>query len=327
MSYVVGIDIASESFAVCLLDTSTHRKEFENAHPGFVACHDWLTELGVLATETLVVMEATGVYWEAVALFLHHQGYSVSVINPAQVKYFARSILQRGKSDEQDAELLAQFGQRMHPRLWEPPSAISEELQALMRHRDAYIAMLTQERNRLHALERSALRSERTIAVARRTIDFLRKQIKELDASFNDTIRRDDNWKRLLELLQTVPGIGLVTAAVLLTETGALAAFHSARQLTAYAGIAPIPYSSGTSVHKQPHISKIGNPRLRQAFYMAALSSVRFNPRVRTFYLRLVAKGKPKKVILIAIARKLLVWSFAICKSEQPFTPDYTLAS
>jgi len=322
----VGVDISSESFAVCVIDSGSHRNQFDNTESGFTACHSWMQKQGIVASEALAVLEATGVYWEALALYLHQQGYRVSVVNPAQVKYFARSILQRGKSDPQDAELLARFAASMNPRVWEPPSAISEELQTLMRQRDAYVAMLTQERNRLHALKRSAHQSKRAITISEQTIRFLQQQVKELDESFKDTISHDARWQKLLSLLQTVPGIGLVTAAVLLTETGALSAFHSARQLTAYAGIAPAPYSSGKTVLRQPHISKIGNPRLRRAFYMAALSSIRFNPAIRSFYNRLSAKGKPKKVVIVAIARKLLVWSFAICKSQEPFNPQYALA-
>ncbi len=329
MKHVLGIDIASETFVGSVvaneptLKNKSEATTFPNTSIGFSACVDWAKTLGVVPTETLVVVEATGVYWEALALFFHQHHFTVSVVNPAQVKYYAQSVLQRGKTDELDANLIARFGATMKPRTWEPPSAISEELQVLMRQRDAYISMLTQERNRLHSYERSGLPPQRAIAVSQKTIAFLQQQIKELETTFKNTITTDEHWKRMLELLQTIPGIGLVTAGILLTETQALETFHSPKQLTAYAGIAPAPYTSGKSVYRRSRISKIGNPRIRKAFYMAALSSIRFNPIMKTFYERLVARGKSKKLSLVAVARKLLVMCFAVCKSNQSFQPNY----
>lgn len=329
MKHILGIDIASETFvgSVVTNDPTPNNKSeaptFPNTSSGFSACVDWTNTLGVVPAETLVVVEATGVYWEALALFFHQHQFIVSVVNPAQVKYYAQSVLQRGKTDELDANLIARFGSTMNPRRWEPPSALSEELQVLMRQRDAYLTMLTQERNRLHSYERSGFPPQRAIAVSKKTIAFLEQQIKELETNFKNTISGDENWKHMLELLQTIPGIGLVTAGVLLTETQALETFHSSKQLTAFAGIAPAPYTSGKTVYRRSRISKIGNPRIRKAFYMAALSSIRFNPIMKTFYERLVARGKSKKLSLVAVARKLLVMCFAVCKSNQPFQPNY----
>lgn len=330
MTHVLGIDIASETFvaraiSVEPLQAIGNHDPFSNNNEGFAACVSWSSELGLIPAQTLIVVEATGVYWEALALHFHQEGFPVSVVNPAQVKYYARSVLQRGKSDALDAELIARFGATMNPRIWTPPSALSEELQVLMRQRDAYVAMLTQEKCRLHSYQRSGHPSKKAIAVSKRTIAFLQRQIKELDTNFKDSIRQDAHWQQLYELLQTVPGIGAITAGVFLTETNALELFHSAKQLTAYAGIAPAPYSSGSSVYRKPRISKIGNPRLRRALYLSALSSIRFNPAMRIFYLRLVSRGKSKKLIAVAIARKLLVLCFAICKSLKPFEPNYSI--
>lgn len=332
MEHVLGIDIACESFVAHLLAGESdpipkgNEVTFDNSTNGFTTCLSWLLGCAVHPEETLIVVEATGVYWEALAWFFSERHFHISVVNPAQIKYFSRSVLQRGKSDHLDAGLIALFGARMHPRIWEPPSPISEELQVFMRQRDAYVGMLTQERCRLHAFEHAGHTPQPVIAICQQTIAFLRKQIKELDEGFKNTLRGDPRWAKLYDLLRTVPGIGAVTAGVFLTETRALNEFSSARQLTAYTGIAPVPYSSGTSVHRKPHISKIGNARLRKAFYMAAVSSVRFNPHMRTMYQRLLQRGKPKKVIIIAVARKLLVLCFAICKSESPYRPDYAPA-
>jgi transposase len=331
MTHVIGIDIASESFVARAISQGQlpqalgNCESFSNNSDGFASCMAWSGSLGLIPTHTLIVVEATGIYWEALALYFHQHGFSLSVVNPAQIKYYGRSVLQRGKSDELDADLIARFGASMNLRLWEPPSALNEELQVLMRQRDAYVAMWTEEKCRLHSYQRAGHPPQKAILVSKRTIAFLHQQIKDLDKNFKDTIQKDDQWQKLYDLLQTIPGVGAITAGIFLTETHALAAFHSARQLTAYVGIAPAPYTSGSSVHKKPRISKIGNSRLRQAFYMAALSSIRFNPPMRSFYHRLASQGKAKKLIVIAIARKLLVLCFAICKSLKPFDPDYLL--
>lgn len=331
MKHILGIDIASETFVGSIVTNESVPKNaseattFANTGTGFSACVDWANALGLVPTETHIVVEATGVYWEALALFFHQHHFTVSVVNPAQVKYFAQSVLQRGKTDALDANLIARFGATMHPRTWEPPSALSEELQVLMRQRDAYLAMLTQERNRLHSYQRSGFPSQRAIAVSQKTIAFLEQQIKELETNFKNTINTDEHWKHMVELLQTIPSIGLVTAGILLTETQALASFHSSKQLTAFAGIAPAPHTSGKSVYQRSRISKIGNPRIRKAFYMAAISAIRFNPTMKTFYDRLVARGKSKKLCIVAVARKLLIVCFAICKSQQPFNNHYPL--
>jgi transposase len=329
MKHILGIDIASETFVGSIVTkeptplTKSESTTFPNTLPGFSECIQWAHSLGVVPTETTVVVEATGVYWEALALYFHQHHFTVSVVNPAQVKYFAQSVLQRGKTDDLDANLIARFGATMKLRTWEPPSALSEELQVLMRQRDAYLAMLTQERNRLHSYERSGFPSTRAINISKKTIAFLQQQIKELETNFKNTISTDDGWRQMMDVLQSIPCIGLITAGTFLTETQALESFHSSRQLTAFAGIAPAPYTSGKSVHRRSRISKIGNPRLRKAFYMAAVSAVRFNPTMKIFYDRLVANGKTKKMALVAVARKLLILCFAVCKSNQPFQMNY----
>ncbi len=330
MTHVVGIDIACESFVARILACSNtetavgEATQFDNSTEGFTNCSHWFTTRDLRPEQTLVVMEATGVYWEALAIFFTQQGHPISVVNPAQIKYFSRSVLQRGKTDALDAHIIALFGARMKPRLWNPPSPLSQDLQVLMRQRDAYVVMLTEERCRLHSYEHAAHTPHQAIAICKGTISFLRKQIKELDESFKNTLHGDPHWSKLYDLLRSIPSIGTITASVFLSETRGLNEFLSSRQLVAYTGIAPAPFSSGTSVYKKPRISKIGNARLRKAFYMAAVSSIRYNPSMKIVFERLLEKGKPKKLILTAIARKLLVLCFAVCKSEKPYQLNYS---
>jgi transposase len=326
LPFIVGLDIASLSFCVRLLHQGQPVAEiasFENAAVGYRQLQQWLKQQNALPAQTHIVMEATGVYWEECALALDEAGFTVNVVNPAQIKAFGRTLLRRAKTDATDADLIARFALSVPLPTWQPPSLPLEMLQLIMRQREAYLAMLTQEKNRLHALERRPQVPRRVLQTTRQHIAFLERHIRQLEDSFKKDLQLHPQWQQSLELLQSIPGIGFVTAATLLTETQALESFLQARQLTAYAGIAPAPHTSGSSVQRRASISKIGNPRLRRAFYMASLSAVRRAGPLQAFYQRLREKGKPAKLALVAVARKLLVLCFAIIRSQRPYDPAY----
>jgi len=330
ITHIVGVDIAKDTFVVRLLALGEpgpipvgEIQTVPNSSDGYRQFTQWLGEQGVAAASTQVVMEATGVYWEALALYCHAQGCAVSSMNPAQIKYFARTTLMRGKTDAQDADLIARFGAVMKPRVWDPPGVAFDDLQVLMRQREAYVTMATEEKNRLHALSHRAHCPREAIRMTKAHIRFLEKRIEELEQAFKDRLDQTPMWKQSVTLLTSIPGVGLMTAGVLLTETLAFSTLVDARQLVAYAGLAPAPYVSGTSVRRASSISKIGNARLRRAVYMASLSGIRFNPTLKTFYERLRAKGKPAKVALVAVAKKLLTICFAIVQSSRPFNPNH----
>lgn len=196
----------------------------------------------------------------------------------------------------------------------------------MMRQREDFLEMLGQQENQLHSLERRPQVPKSVLKAATDHISFLKKRIKNIEDNFKKELKQYPEWQESLDLLLTIPGVGLITAAVLLTETQALSSFVESRQLTAYAGIAPADHSSGSSVHRPASISKIGDPRLRRAFYMASLSATYLEASpYREFYKRLLAKGKPKKLILIAVARKLMVLCFRIIKSRKPYNPNYLM--
>lgn len=328
--FIVGVDIASLKFVVRLLSQGTPlgaTREFDNAPSGFKALQSWLKDHGALPTETLVVMEATGVYWEECALALHTAGFAVNVVNPARVKSFAYTLYRRAKTDSLDADLIARFALTVPLKAWQPPSLEMGALQLIMRQREDYITMRDQERNRLHAQERSAQAPAYVLNTTRQHIAFLDRRIKDIENTFKKELKKHPEWQRSVDLLQTIPGIGAITAAVFFTETRALNGFTEARQVIAYSGIAPTQYSSGSSVNRPSSISKIGDPRLRRALYMAALSATRLeNSPFRAFYQRLRKKGKPAKVALVAVARKLMVLCFRVMSSQMPYDPAYRTA-
>jgi transposase len=329
LTHVIGIDISKDTIAVRLLGLgdSPHPiggiQTFSNCETGYRHLERWLSGLGVVANSTQVVMEATGVYWEGCAWYCHEHGFQVSVVNPAQIKYFARTTLMRGKTDPLDADLIARFGVAVKPRFWTPPDETLENLRIFVHQREAYVAMLTEEKNRLHAFQHRAHCPKKVITMTKSHIRFLEKRIAELEQTFKDILRQKPNWQRSIDLLTSIPGVGLITATILYTETHAFSTIVASRQLTAFAGVSPAPFLSGTSVHHQTRISKIGNPRIRQAVYLASVSGVRFNPVLKTFYQRLRDNGKPTKVALVAVSRKLLTIAFALIQSQQPFDPNY----
>jgi transposase len=328
-SFIVGLDIASQSFTARLLHLGEPEgavQEFANRPAGYQELERWLNQRGALPAESHVIMEATGVYWEECALYVHAKGYRVNVVNPAQIKGFARTTLRRAKTDATDADLIARFGRSVPLPAWEPPPLELEALQLIMRQREAYLAMLTQEKNRLHALERRPQPPPNLVRTTKKTIAYMERCIREMEDSFKDDLRQYPQWQKSVDLLQTIPGVGPITSATVLTETRALASFLESRQLTAYAGVAPAPHTSGSSIYHRASISKIGNPRLRRTVYMAALSAARVSGPLQDFYLRLRQRGKAPKVALTALARKLLVLCFVIVRSQRPFDPSFVSA-
>lgn len=317
MDYL-GIDISKDSLDVHVLRTGKH-KPFSNNPKGFKEFEHWLKKQKLCFTDTHLLMEATGVYWEKSAHWLYQQGATLSVVNPASVKYFAKSELRRGKTDKLDAQLLALYVSRMQPRVWQPESKAIQELKLLSREREDLIKEQTAEKNRLHAHSKRELISKVILNLCQARLKLLKQQISELDKAIKKALM-SEALKALTEQLCSLPGIGLTTAAVLLAETSGMD-FNSAKQLTAYAGISPEPNQSGKRVGYSS-ISKTGNARIRKALYMSALTASS-KGHFKTFYQRLLKNNKAPKSAMTAVARKLLVTAFALIDSQQLYNPDY----
>jgi transposase len=328
IQFAIGIDIGKDQIEVRWApqaepQTISPSQSFGNSAEGLQAAHTWLLAHGVVPTTSLVVMEATGVYWEACALWFHTYAYQVSVVNPARVAAFAKTLMRRGKTDPLDARLLVQFALTLHPERWTPPPVEMEALQQILRQRDATVHLRSQVKNQLHALEHHAHPSAEVVASVRRILTTLDTEIAALEQQFTTRVHDQPAWQTMIDRIMSVAGVGLVIAGTILTETNALATFRASSQLCAYAGITPVPFQSGTSVHRKDRISKIGNPRLRKAMYQAAVCAIRCCAPFRTFYQRLLDHQKPKKVALIAVARKMLRVIFALVKQGTRFDPEY----
>lgn len=315
MQTVLGIDIAKHSFeAVLLVAERKRHKAFDNTDAGFAALLAWL---GDDAQDVHACMEATGGLGEDLALFLVEHGLTVSIINPLQIKAFGRCELVRTKTDKVDAGVIARFCRSQSPAAWTPPSLRLRELRALVRRCAALKDLRTQELQRRAqgtAVPGVAESLERVIAC-------LDTEIATVQAAVLALIQGDEALRRDGDLLLSIPGLGQQAVAVLLAEIGDFQTFSHNKQITAFVGLNPQDRQSGTSVRGRSRISKIGNARVRAILYMCALAARRYNPVLKAFADRLTAAGKQPKVVLVAVARKLLVLAYGVMKTRRPFDP------
>ena len=312
----LGIDISKDSFHVELSvnDKLRHRR-FTNRKEGFAELSAWLTKHK--ATAVHACLEATGPYSEALALYLHEQGQTVSVVNPAQIKAFGQSELLRNKDDRPDAGLIRRFCEKQQPAAWTPPPAHFRELQALSRHLENLLETRQQQRNRLETTTAKAV-----VKSLRKLVTQLDAEIKRTERQLNDHVDRHPDLKQQCQLLESIPGIGQPTAIKLLAEIEALGQYKSARQVAAYAGLTPRNIRSGT-MRGQTRLSKTGNARVRKALFLPALVAKRYNPVVRNFCQRLAGYGKNKMQLVGAAMRKLIHIAFGVLKSGKVFDPEH----
>lgn len=322
----VGIDIAARTLAVVLSAApraATPARTFANTAEGWRQVRAALAEGGGQPATTRIVMEATGAYWQGVATALAAADWVVSVVAPGRVRHYAQARLRRAKTDAVDAAVLADYGRDLQPPPWQPAPDDVQALQLLVRQRDDLVALQTETRNRQHALGQLPAVPDAVRAPLAAVLAVLREQIAALDAAIRQQAATAASVADDIARLQTIVGVGLLTAAIVVVETRPLRDHATPAQAVAYAGLDPAPHESGTSVRGAGRISKTGNARLRQALYMAAVSAARFNPPLRACYQRLTARGKPKKVALVAVARKLLVLMVTLLTLGRDFDPAW----
>lgn len=315
----LGLDVAKLKFNACLINASgkLRHKVFSNDPTGFTQLLAWLTAHEAL--EVHACMEATGIYGEALAFHLHAAQVVVSVVNPAAIKAFAGSRLSRTKTDKVDAELIARFCQLQQPLPWSPPALEVRELQGLVRRLEALIERRVAETNRLEAeVSKGVVRTSIEQHVA-----YLAEQIRETKKLIQEHLNQHPQLRRRSQLLQSIPGIGATTAAMLLAEMTDLTRFTSARQVAAFAGLVPRERISGSSVRGRTRLSKIGNARLRKGLYFPAITALRCSPFFQAWAKGLRERGKCKMSVIGAAMRKLLHLVYGVLKNGQPFDPEW----
>lgn len=324
MGTYVGVDVSKAWLEVALVEADRLRRVREaNSAGGHEGLIEWLEARG--ASGCWVGMEATGAYWYAAAVALQGAGFRVAVINPARIEAHRRSEGRRAKTDRVDAALIARFCRAHEGDLvaWQPLRRTVMELRALVRRCAGLKEMRTQEINRLKSGSLSAAAE----ASIERLLAVLEDEIARIEAAAAAVIAADAELEREARLLRTIPGLGARAAAVLLGEMPQLGRFDNAKQAAAFAGIVPAERSSGQHNDASAPISRAGNAAVRTLLVQCALSAKRANPPLRAFAERLAAAGKPKKVIIVAVAKKLLAQAHGVLKHGRPFDPDLAQAA
>ena len=303
---VAGIDVSQAQLDTCVLPQGASRC-FANSEEGIQACLAFCREQGV----ERICLEATGGLERPLVQACHHGSLSLSVVNPRQIRDFAKSMNRLAKTDRLDAHTIALFAERLQPEPTPPIGENAEKLKALTTRRRQVNDILTQEKNRL---TRAADRQVR--GLVQEAIDWYQKQLTDLDQSIAELIKQDTQFQAKAELVQSMPGIGPTTAAVLLAELPELGVLNQ-RQIARVVGVAPLNRDSGQLRGKR--MTGGGRSSLRHRLFMPTLVAVRYNPKIREFYQRLLQNGKPKMVALIAALRKILVCLNTILKTNQPW--------
>jgi transposase len=323
---VIGIDVSKAKLDCAWLNegNKVKAKVFPNGLAGWSGLVEWAAKNTGLAVGDLhFVMEATGVYHEQPALYLHGEGAVVSVVNPAQVKLYAQSLGVRSKTDKKDSVVLARYGANEKPKPWQPEALEISTLKALVARLDNLEKDLQRERNRQEkaAVGQAPQAVLGSLGQMIGTLDAERKQLEKL---IEEHINRHQQLKDNKALLESIPGVGKVIATRMLMVIGSRQ-FDSASQCSAYLGLVPVQHESGSSVKGRSRLSKAGNPVIRAKLYMAAVVATTYNPDIKALYQRLTNKGKSKMSALGAAMRKLVQICFGVLKHQQPYQPQVAI--
>ena len=319
MTYV-GIDVSKATFVVAYSSAKAGKtKTFKNTTKGV---HEFIQTLSV--TEHHCVLEATGNYSALLVYLLSKAGITVSLENPLKIKNFARVMLSVNKTDETDARLIALYGERMQPS----PYKLRSKSILILKQKRTVLRQLKKQlvatRNLKGSMEVLPLFDAKCKQTIEKTITFLEKQIKGMEEELASLAK--DEYKKQMDLLTSIKGIGITLATALIVATGGFTYFDNAKQLTRYLGLSTTYQLSGTSVHVKGHINRNGDPGLRSQLYVAAFSSLRCNTECKACFDRLRSNGKPGKVAVIAVANKLIRQAFAVVTQGKPYVDGFKSA-
>lgn len=312
-----GIDISKLFFDVAVADGDQyHYYKFSNDITGFEAL------VKVLQIQTHVIMEASGPYYLRLACYLHTKGIDVSVINPLVIRRFCQMRMSRAKTDKKDARMIAEYGKTEKPLLWQP----SKQHVITLQQMEALLFNLNKEHtalsNQMGSFVSSGLLDKKLNRLINRELIHKQYLIKKLTEDMQQIA--EAHYSSMLTNLQSIPGLGKKTAMMLVILSGGFSRFDDYRKLSSYIGICPRIFESGTSVKGKARICKMGMSRIRAMLYVCAWSAKRCNKACKELYERLIAKGKAKKLALIAVANKLLKQAFAIATGQTKYNENYS---
>lgn len=328
----VGIDVSKLTFIASMCSQNEEGvfnfgtpTTFSNNKTGFNQFVKWTMKQAVNDFPISFTMEATGVYHEALAIHLHKLGYRVSIVLPNKMKYYAKSLNVKTKTDGVDARIIARMGVEQHLISWIPPKLVYQELRSLTRYLQDLKGQRLNIINHLEAIVHSEFCADFVEKSYKKTLHTIELQITQCEKQIQKTIYKDEQLAGKVDKLLTITGVSLITIAIVVSETHGFDLFSSRKQLASYAGLDVVERQSGTTVHGKSHISRKGNSRIRNALYFPAIVASRHNKPLNEDYLRIIQNKPYKKIGIIALQRKLLLLIFTLWKNNQTFNPDISL--
>lgn len=327
--YWVGIDVAKATFDAAVVGPHQYYPDtplrdipvqsFARSEQGVGDLLDWLDTLLENKPPLRVVMEATGRYSTELALWIRarREPLQPAIVNPRYTSAFIKSMGVRNKTDRLEARALAFYGLERQPTAYQPPTPVETQLRELSRYRDFLVRQRTEAKNRQH----ESTLSPEVGKLQNKRLRLLNDDIVRVEQHMQRLVKDQTDLQRDIQLLSSIYGVAFINAVTIRAELGDLRRFRRARQLTAFAGLSPRHYQSGSSIHGRAHLCKQGNPRIRQCLYLSAMVAIQGENQFAQTYRQLLAQGKPRMVALGAIMRKLLVVMRAILISEKPYQP------
>jgi transposase len=318
MCKIIGIDISKQTFDVCFkTQGKLEHKIYANNLKGFRSLKK---EIG---NGSIVVMEASGPYYVSLASYLHQYRIRVSVVNPLIIRRFSQMKFYRAKTDKKDASIILEYGIAEQECLtfWKPESPGVQALKQMHTTLELLQKQLTQSKNQLAAFKSSGIVNKEVSKSLARVMVTLEKAIAGLENQMLIVCKK--HYAQSLKLLTSIPCIGDKTAMMLISITDDFTKFEHYKQLIAYVGFSPRIYESGTSIRGKGHICKMGKSQIRKLLYLCTWTAKRYNKACKEMYDRLHVKGKPERVIKIAIANKLLKQAFAVATKKQEYIENY----
>jgi len=313
----IGIDISKQTFDVYSLNEKGESLvlSFANNKKGFSKLVSRYGKTGIY------VMEATGPYYVQLATYLYEKQIKVSVVNPLIIKRFSQMQLSRAKTDKKDAQMIYQYAKINDYKLWEPEPDEIKDMQQIISAIELLNKQKSSVTNQLNSFIDSGFISKETKKTLNQILKKIKKSILKLEKQLENIV--EENFKETKELLESIPGIGPKASSKLIAITNNFEKFENYKQLIAYVGLSPRIYSSGTSVKGKGHICKMGKSSIRKQMYICSWSAKFYNKACVELYTRLKEKGKPERVIKIAIANKLLKQAFAVVKNKRMYDENY----
>jgi transposase len=327
---VAGIDVAQKELVVCLgcmLDDLTPElyavKAFANNKKGFNNLDVWVKKQMDESICVRFVMEATGAYHESLAYFLNEKGHEVSIVLPNKISNYMRTLDVKTVTDKTASEAIALFGLERKLDKWNKPKEVYRNMKQLTRERDQIVEERSMVKNHLHAEQAGAYPNQSSLKRIKDRIKFLNRQEMAIKEEIAAIVAQDSEVQENVDKVSSVPGVGKLTAAIILAETNGFELIRNKRQLASYAGFDVKEKQSGTSVKKKPKISKKGNKHLRKAMHLPALTAIRHDERFKSIFARLVARDGIKMKAAVAVQRKLLEMAYTLYKTNTIYDKEY----